>query len=115
MTPYERAREIYAKEYCARSFDLDLSLHFQNGWVINTPSLFVMGRDVIREAPPQLIIDPNFIFPYGQTDCWHIYLLSGNMQEAFLYMPWKLKWVSFERDNDLRFFDLTRIRNRTLN
>lgn len=102
MKPVELAALVYTTEPCARSFREDLEAHLLNGYVVSTPSSFTMGRAVRRDATYEEIVNPwvNFDAP----DCWHLYLFSGAMIEAFSAAPYPLPWVSFERKNKLRFF-----------
>lgn len=101
MTPFEQARMVYTKEPCARSFDEDLFLHLENGWVVGTPDFFVMARPVFSWAPAGEVVNPAVKF-YGRCDCWHIYLCAGDMAKALAFLPYKLPFVSVERKNKLR-------------
>lgn len=109
-TPVEIAAEVYEREACARSFREDVEAHLLNGFVFSTPDFFIMGRAVERDAAPTLILDPLHAFPRESCDCWHIWLFAGNMERAWSIMPWSLKWFSFERKNELRFYSADAIR-----
>ena len=104
MTPVERAAEVYRLEPCARTFREDLEAHLLNGYVLNTPTCFLMARPVERMALESFIVDPWHIFPPEQCDCWHIYLCAGDMLEALGFAPYPLPWLSWERKNKLRFW-----------
>ena len=110
MTPYEQARAVYLKEPCTRTFDEDLSLHLEFGFVFNTPEFFIMGRPICRSAMCGLILDPSYQFKREECDAWHIYLAAGNLSKAWDILPWPLGWLSFERKNVLRFHPTERIR-----
>lgn len=104
MTPYQQARAVYDREPCARSFEEDLVAHLLNGYVISTPEVFLMFRDVLRDADPEVITDPFMTFPVSDfSDCWHVYLAAGDMTQFHRFFPYPLEWVSFERKNRLRF------------
>ena len=110
MTPFEQARQVYAHEPCARSFEQDLQLHYLHGFVFSTPKYFIMGRPVDKDAAPALIVNPAHTFDIRVCNCWHIYLMAGGHAEAWDIMPWPLGWFSFERRNELRFYPAERIR-----
>lgn len=110
MTPFDQARAVYEQEPCARTFRYDLELHFLHGFVFCTPSYFIMGRPVDRYADHRLIIDPAFTFDSHEVNTWHIYLMAGNPSAAWSIMPYPLGWFSFERRNELRFYEAERIR-----
>jgi len=109
MNHYEAAKKVYEREACSRTFVLDLELHLRHGFVFSRPDFFIMGRAVIRDADPALIVDPEHSFEADRCDCWHIYLFAGAMGPAFSIMPWVLPWVSMERKNELRFLALSSI------
>lgn len=101
MTPYQQAREIYNREECARTFEEDLIAHLNNGYVINTPELFMMFREVDRSFSG-LVLNPHCRFIDGDT--WHIYVAAGDMLRIEEYFPYPLPYISFERKNRLRFY-----------
>jgi len=104
MTAFEMAREVYRWEECARSFGEDLNLHLAHGFVFVTPDVFLMARPVIKNAPKDQILSPWIQFP--RADCWHVWLAAGHGALAVLanYEPYPLPWISFERNNRLRFY-----------
>lgn len=110
MIPYEQAKSVYQREPCVRTFEQDLALHMEFGYVYSTPRYFVMFRPVDRKAPQGLILDPSYTFPNVDCDCWHVYLAAGDLGAAWEVLPWKLEWMSFERKNILRFVKADRIR-----
>jgi hypothetical protein len=110
VTCVERAAAIYAKEPCSGTFRSDLEAHLLYGFVFSRPDFFVMGRPVIKAAPYAEIVDPWQVFPSSQCDCWHVFLMAGNVARALAMIPWELPWLSFERRNVLRFARLDRIR-----
>lgn len=101
-TPFERAQLVYKHEPCLRSFPEDLSLHLHFGWVISTPTVFLMGRPVRHDAHYSQIIDPSHTF--DDPDCWFVYLCAGRLRDVFRFLPWPLPFVCWERNNNLRVF-----------
>jgi hypothetical protein len=81
----------------------------EGGFVFVRPDLFIMGRPVQADAEARLIVDPAHHFPWEACDCWHVHLMAGNVVRAFALMPWPLPLVSFERNNDLRFYAMASI------
>lgn len=110
MSPYFEAKAVYDREPCVRTFEEDLLIHFQHGFVFSTPDYFIMGRPVDLQAEHALIVNPAHIFPREKCNCWHIYLMAGSPKPAWDIMPWPLGWFSFERRNELRFYPVDRIR-----
>jgi hypothetical protein len=114
VTPVELAMQVYQREPCARSYDEDLYLHFINGFVFSTPEFFIMGRAVVSTEDHSEIVNPAVSFPRVRCDCWHIYLMAGDTAKAWSIMPWPLPLFSFERRNELRFYQSERIRKLSL-
>lgn len=105
MKPVLKAAEVYHREACRRTFREDLEAHLLHGFVYSTSDRFVMARPVVVNAPDADIVDPWHNSWDGEPDCWHLYLFSGNMISAFQSAPYKLPWVSFERNNILRRYE----------
>ncbi len=114
MSPFAQALAVYEREPCARTFREDLDWHLLNGFVFSRPDFFVMGRPVIASADPALIVGQHR-FPSGLCDCWHVYLMAGNVARAWAMLPWELPLVSFERCNVLRFHRLAAMRRLSTN
>ncbi len=108
-TPYELAKEVYGKEYCPRTFEEDLQLHFTLGFVCSRPDFFIMGRPVDSTAPVPRIVNPRFHFPPPVTDCWHVYLAAGDLSKAWVFLPYYLPLMSFERKNQIKIYSLDRV------
>lgn len=104
MSPYEKAKGVWLREACARTFDEDLRLHLVGGFVFSTPDFFVMGRGVNSKADPRLIVNPAVSFGRELQDAWHVYLMAGNMAKAWDILPYPLPMFSLERKNELRFY-----------
>ena len=108
LTPYERARQVYETERCARTFEEDLVLHFLNGVVYSTPTAFLMGRGVDRNDTYMRITNP--AIAYDRPNAWLIYLAAGNVAEFLKFEPYPLEWYMWERDNSLRCYPRRRVR-----
>lgn len=109
MTPVEQAKQVYQQEPCARTFEEDIHLHLMHGYVFSTPYYFVMGRAVLRGGCPNEIVNSTFLYAPWRCDCWHVYLFAGDMNKALSMFPYPLPWVSFERQNKLRFYPFDRL------
>lgn len=109
MTPIDLARRVYRLEPCARTFEEDMGWHLNHGFVYSTPDFFVMGRPVKSGAKPEIIVSLER-FPATVCDCWHVYLMAGDMSKAWGILPWELPLVSIERRNVLKFYRLDSIR-----
>lgn len=108
MTPFEQAVAVYEREGCAESFREDLEAHLLNGYVFSTPDTFLMGRLVQHDADPALILNPWHRFETG--DCWMVYLAAGNIvREVERWMPYRLPYVAWERENKLRVWSVERL------
>lgn len=114
MSSMLEAVAVYRREHCTRSFEQDLLLHSQHGYVFNEAAFFIMGRPVRHDAPAALIVNPEFLFPAANCDCWHVYLAAGDLSRAWDMLPYPLPWLSFERKNELRFYEAKRIREHCL-
>ena len=101
---------VYEREECASTFLDDLAAHLQWGYVINTPTCFVMARPVLAEAPHPLILDPYVEFTCYNT--WFIYCVAGNMSEMFQHIPFTLTWIAWEKRNKFKKYDYERTRQR---
>ena len=111
MTPFDRARGVYERERCKRSFEEDLIAHFRNpaAYVLSTPTVFAMGRPVSRQGSYEEITDPWHVFSWPLViDAFWIHLLAGSIKDAWPYLPQGYAWLGFERDNEPRFWRLRR-------
>jgi hypothetical protein len=111
-SPLLKAAEVYKREECARPFKDDLEIHLLTGYVYSTPDYFIMGRPVDRFGDPEKIIDPTYPFPRDQWNCWHIYLMAGDVTKCWSREPIVFPWVSWEKRNRLRFYQMWEIRRR---
>jgi hypothetical protein len=113
MTPFEKAREVYRREPCARTFEEDLILHLRFGYVIATPEVFLMFRPVSKQWPAACVVNPANVL-HTDPDCWHVTLAAGNPRLFHGCFPYPLEWVSGERQNQLRFYRFQKIAGKLL-
>lgn len=106
MTIYARAREVYASEPCARTFDEDLDLHLQYGSVYCTQSTMLWWRPVLRSWSYRDLTDPSVVAQ--EPDCWWIHLAVGDLCETTKLFSAVLPWIGYERTNVPRFFSTSR-------
>lgn len=106
--PFELAAAAHEDGTSERSFEEDLLLHHLYGYVISTPTVFVMGRPIEKDAPDYLIKLPSHQFYY--PNCWLIYLAAGCLAEFFDHTPYYLPWVGWERRSILRFYQTEKVR-----
>lgn len=113
MTVYEIARKIYENEPSPRTFDEELVAvaGCPNGVVIWKEHLLLMARPVCRQWSYKNITNPYVFCTQHNSgpDCWHVHVLVGTPREAILSAPYPLEWVSFERNNKLRFWKYERL------
>lgn len=101
MTPVEQAAAVYDREPCVNTFREDLEAHLLNGLVFSTPTAFVMARYTSRES-----------LTCALETCIHVHLAAGDVMEIFNFPHIPCEWVSFERDNVLRFHRYEHLKKR---
>jgi hypothetical protein len=103
MIPAVEAAKVYEQERCARTFEDDLFLHLQYGFVFSTPTAFIMGRPVRHDANAAEIKDPTIQFT--DPDGWWVYLAAGESIPLFFeHEPYALPWIGWERKNKPRWY-----------
>jgi hypothetical protein len=115
--PILEAAGVYQREPCRRTFQQDLDIHLTTGYVVSTPEYFIMARPVNSGAPQEDVVNPMHIFDNSECDCWHIYLMAGDMKKCWDKCPDDLKdlpLVSFERSNVLKFLPMDRVKRLVL-
>lgn len=100
MPPFHAAQAVYEREPCARPFYEDLHHHLEHGHVISSPALFAMARTVYHDWPHEWLRQPWRTAPDG--DCWMVWLVAGDLSEAFARQPFPLPWLAYERGNVMR-------------
>jgi hypothetical protein len=104
VTPFDLALSVYVGSPTRRTFAEDLAAHLRHGYVYGTPTAFLMGRPVQRDADHRDIVTPEVSFDPATCDCWHIWLAAGDWRSiARRALPYHLPWMSWEREFRLRF------------
>lgn len=101
--PFQEAQAFYKRDPGKRTFPEDLVLHLQYGWVVSSPTVFLMGRPVVRGADVALILEPSHKFE--NPDAWLVWFAAGADPISCLHlMPFYLPYVGWEKNNRLRFY-----------
>lgn len=87
-----------------------MEAHLLHGYVFSTPSAFLMGRPIAKDAPHALQADPWYVFPFDECDCWMVWLAAGDVAEMIRLIPYPLPWLAWaRRDGALRFYQTVRV------
>ena len=117
MSPYEKIAQKYFDNPQEAPFGDYVEWFLKNGYVFSTPEYFVMGKNCRRLAPVKQICDCEHVFDEKESDCWYVFAMAGDIQQAVQSMPYKLPWIAFERliDNkrDLRFYETADLKRLT--
>lgn len=100
MSPFEVAARWHGEHCPGISFADVVEAHFQRGYVIGNPDLFVLGRRVCRDWEEDLFDFPWLVAESG--DCWHVWLWAGTVKDWRAVVPYPLPWISFHRAGRLR-------------
>lgn len=114
-SPILLAADVFNREPSRYTFHQVLDLHKLTGEVIisNIDGYCMAWRPVDKEADPRLIVDPAHPFPRIRWNCYHIYLASGDIFPHLIkYATHGFEWVSWERRNRLRFYEISRIKSK---
>lgn len=113
MSPYTQTLRDWVRRPRDRSLEEYETIHKCNGFVFSTPAFYVMGRPVMKYAPVESILDVEHVFDFAQCDTWFVFVLTGQIEQAWKILPWELPWMCWVRDNDpqqeLRFFETRRL------
>lgn len=101
MTAYERAARWHLAHCPGVAFREILEAHLFRGYVISSPTRFVLGRQVCRDWPEDRILDPWDVAADG--DAWHVWLWAGTVRDWREVVPFPLPWLCFHRGARLRF------------
>jgi hypothetical protein len=102
-TPYDQAREW--QNHIGSSWHLAhvIAAHGDCGGQVHiTPELFVLARPVRREWPDERICDPQEVAT--EPDCWHVWLLAGDIAAALRLLPYPLPFMSWHRGDRFRVY-----------
>lgn len=85
-----------------------IAAHGCVGYVHATPELFLLARRARSYWPECLRNDPWHVAKDG--DCWHVWLMAGNLDAWERFLPYPLPFVSMHRRERLRVYPLERFR-----
>lgn len=113
MSPYDQTRIDWENKPRERPLRWYEATHKAQGFVFATPTFYLMGRPVRKYAPLEQILDVTHVFDFETCDTWYIFLLTGEVRQAWNILPWELPWMCWQRDNDpaeeLRFYETRRL------
>lgn len=109
-TPYHLAKKAFEAEPSSFKWEEYLYWHYVNGCIFSRPDFFIGIRPVRSRAEGADIVDPRYRFHSAECDCWHVGIMAGNMAKAWDFLPWPMRWMSYERENRLRIVSLESIR-----
>lgn len=109
MSPFAMGKQVFMSEPSAYSFEQCALWHSKYGHIFSGHDFMVFGRYVPRGAEQAKIVDL-YSFEGQECDCLHVALCVGSMASAWATLPKEVKWISYERQNCLRFFPLDRIK-----
>lgn len=113
MTPYELTLADWRARPRDRSLRWYEEMHMARGFLFSTPAFYVMGRPVRKYAPIEQILDVGHMFDFEQCDTWFVFLMAGDIRQAWKVLPWELPFIAWVRDNDplgeLQFHETRRL------
>ena len=92
MPPVEKIAALYEGQ---GSFKDDLEAYLLRGYVISTPTVFLMFRAVDITVDDSLIKDPWHEF--DSPNAWYVFAYAGKLSEAEQYMPYPLPIIALDR------------------
>lgn len=113
MNPYLSALAAFNDNRGPMTFDEFMAWHFNNGFIHSTPEFFICGRPVDSKADSSLILDYSHEFDRKDCDAWHVALAAGDLSKAWGVLPWPLPLIGFDRQHELRFYPIARVREFT--
>ena len=107
--PVTLAKRIYETEPCARSFEEDFILHWNNPYAIVHKDAHNLGfaYPVNKDDPYEVITNPQHIS--SAPNCWWIYLLVGDFRALAHNLNPHYDFVGWERNNEPRFYKLAQL------
>lgn len=111
MSPFLQAATLYESCDFGSTLEEDLEFHCLHGYVINTPSCFMLARAVRRDSAPYA---PRDFSRIEDADTWLVWCMAGDIREAMEFAPVvpSIKWVAFARNSVLVFHPFAKIRAR---
>jgi hypothetical protein len=111
MTLPEQVKEQYRLYGREEWFREDLERLLKVGYVHSTPEVFVAARPVPVWWPREMKGDPYHLEEGPGVDCWHIYMLAGDLKKAFTFLPFPLTYLSYERRGKIRLHNFINFTN----
>lgn len=114
MTAFETACRLYdGAGHTAEDMIRDMTWHAMRGYVLSTPCEFALARPVALRWGEDKICDlsDNRLTDFELTlplDCWHITVAVGDMRELMTYIPFPLPFISFERRECFRVYQMSK-------
>ncbi len=108
-TPWDEVEALYDSGRGIRSMMDDIAFHGTVGYIMSTPTCFLMARAVRRDAAPYSMRDS---FPLDECDTWLVWAMAGDIREAMQFAPPTMKWIAFAREERLRFHDFNKLRRK---
>lgn len=107
--PVQRAKQVYLQEPCARSFEEDFYLHWNNPQAIvyKDASNLVFIRPVNILDSYEKLTDPRY--ETATPNAWWVYLFVGDFRFLIHHLPYQLQYIGWERNNKPRFYTLARL------
>lgn len=102
-----------AAKRAGRDFWSDYKAFSTGGWVMSTPSAFIMAKPVNRFMAER-IDDPWYTFHRDEQDTWLVWLAAGDMAEFFRFCPYPLSWLAWARRDRLRFWRFESIQHKVI-
>ena len=99
MNPFSTAAHWHLGHCPETHFREIVEAHFQSGYVISTPELFILARRIKVDWQEARILDPWQYHPEG--DAWHIWLFAGSLPAIPAIIPYRLPYVTFHRGDRL--------------
>lgn len=111
MTPFARMEEWYRTHPSVWPLSKYIDMHLQQGVVISTSEVFVMGRAVRKDVEHWKINESMVTF--ANPDCWYVFAFAGDLSRGLRLLPYELPWLCFNRHGrkDLKFAEVARIRS----
>jgi len=107
MTPFTRAAQWHLTHCPDHPLAPIVEAHFQNGYVFNTPDLFILARQISIDWTDEEILDPWQSDPQGSV--WHVWLYAGDMKAIAKLIPYKLPYITFHRAGKLKTYSMKEI------
>jgi hypothetical protein len=115
LPPYVLALHAFNHRRSPGSYTWDqmLGWHLNLGFVFSTPDFFIAGRPVPSTAPARDLYDYARDFRADSPDVWYVAIAAGDLCKAWGILPYHLPLIGFDREGEVRFFDLERVRRLT--